>query len=126
LAAIPYAQFLGLGVTAQGGELVGTLRYSDHLIGNPAVPALHGGTIGALLESTAIFTVLWQADTLVLPKTINITVDYLRAGKPTDTYCNAAITKQGRRVVNVYAVAYQDDVERPVATANAHFLVKPA
>lgn len=125
LAAIPYAQFLGVGITVQGGKLLGTMRYSDYLVGNPAVPALHGGTIGALLESTAIFNVLWQADTLVLPKTINITIDYLRSAKPVETYCCATITKQGRRVVNVHAVAYQEDVERPVASANAHFLVKP-
>ena len=65
-----------------GDELITTMRYADHLIGNPALPALHGGTLGALLESAAIFELLWRAETIVLPKTITLTVDYLRSGAP--------------------------------------------
>lgn len=125
IAAIPYANFLGVRVELRAGELIGVLGYSDHLVGNPTVPALHGGTIGALLESTSIFQVLWQADTLVLPKTINLTIDYLRSARPEDTFCHGVITKHGRRVVNVRAIAYQSDRDRPVASANAHFLVEP-
>jgi hypothetical protein len=64
---IPYAQFLGLSGGMVDGELVTTMRYGDHLIGNPALPALHGGTLGALLESAAIFEMLWRAETIVLP-----------------------------------------------------------
>lgn len=124
VAAIPYMRFLGVDVErgADGG-IVGRMRYSDHLVGNATLPALHGGTLGALLESTAIFQVLWEADSLVLPKTINITVDYLRSGKPLDTLCAAEITKRGRRVVNVRATAWQRDPDKPIAIANAHFLI---
>lgn len=53
--AIPYAKFLGLTAQLEGDELVTTMKYGDHLIGNPTLPALHGGTLGALLESAAIF-----------------------------------------------------------------------
>ncbi len=125
VSAIPYANFLGVRVELRDGELIGVLDYSDHLVGNPTVPALHGGTIGALLESTSIFQVLWQADTLVLPKTINLTIDYLRSARPEQTFCHGVITKQGRRVVNVRAIAYQSDRDKPVASSNAHFLVEP-
>ena len=58
-----------------------------------------------------------------LPKTINITIDYLRSGKPHDTYAKAEIVKQGRRVVNVRAVAWQEDRERPICIANGHYLI---
>ena len=47
--AIPYARFLGLSGAMVGDELITTMHYADHLIGNPALPALHGGTLGALL-----------------------------------------------------------------------------
>src|SRR5436190_825554 len=67
---IPYARWLGLGACEDGGELIVTMRYTPHLIGNAALPALHGGTLGALLESAAIFELLWRSETLVLPKTI--------------------------------------------------------
>lgn len=121
--AIPYARFLGLAGAMIGDELVTTLRYADHLIGNPLLPALHGGTLGALLESAAIFELLWRAETIVLPKTITLTVDYLRPGAPVDTHARGIVTRQGRRVTNVRMEAWQTDRATPVATAHAIFLV---
>jgi acyl-coenzyme A thioesterase PaaI-like protein len=121
--AVPYSQFLGLDARLVGDELVTTMRYAPHLIGNPALPALHGGTIGALLESAAIFELLWRAETIVLPKTITITIDYLRSGQPIDTHARGSITRRGRRVTNVRVEAWQGDRATPVATAHAIFLV---
>lgn len=120
---VPYATFLGLTAAMQGNELVTTMRYSDHLIGNPALPALHGGTLGALLESAAVFELLWAAETIVLPKTITLTVDYLRSGAPADTHARGTVTRQGRRVTNVRMEAWQADRSAPIATAHAIFLV---
>lgn len=123
LDAVPYSKFLGLSAKLEDGELVTTMTFGQHLIGNPTLPALHGGTLGALLESSAIFELLWRAETVVLPKTITFTIDYLRSAGPRDTFARASITRQGRRVVNVRATAYQEDVAKPVATAHAIFLV---
>ena len=120
---VPYAQFLGLGVAMQDSELITTMRYGDHLIGNPSLPALHGGTLGALLESAAIFELLWHAETIVLPKTITLTIDFLRSGAPVDTHARGVVTRHGRRVTNVRMEAWQADRSAPVATAHAIFLV---
>ena len=121
--AVPYARFLGLTAGLVGDELITTMRFGDHLVGNPALPALHGGTLGALLESAAIFELLWRAETIVLPKTITLTVDYLRSGAPVDTHARGIVTRQGRRVTNVRMEAWQGDRGTPVATAHAIFLV---
>jgi uncharacterized protein (TIGR00369 family) len=121
--AVPYARFLGLSAGKAGDELVTTMRYGDHLVGNPALPALHGGTLGALLESAAIFELLWRAETIVLPKTITLTVDFLRSGGPVDTHARGVVTRQGRRVTNVRMEAWQADRAAPIATAHAIFLV---
>jgi uncharacterized protein (TIGR00369 family) len=126
LTVVPYARFLGLSAALADGELRCTMRFSDHLVGDSSLPALHGGTTAALLESAAIFTVLWSAETDRLPKTINLTVDYLRSGRARDTVAAATIEKAGRRVVNVRAVAWQDDRAAPIASATAHFLLAPA
>ena len=120
---IPYAKFLGLTAALEGDELVTTMRYGEHLIGNPTLPALHGGTLGALLESAAIFQLLWNAETIVLPKTITLTVDFLRSGGPVDTHARGIVTRQGRRVTNVRMEAWQADRSTPVATAHGIFLV---
>lgn len=121
--SVPYAKFIGLTAAMVGDELITTMRYADHLIGNPALPALHGGTLGALLESAAIFELLWRAETIVLPKTITLTVDYLRSGGPVDTHARGIVTRQGKRVTNVRMEAWQADRSTPVVTAHAIFLV---
>ena len=121
--AVPYARFLGLTAGMVDGELITTMRYADHLIGNPALPALHGGTLGALLESAAIFELLWRAETIVLPKTITLTVDYLRSGGALDTHARGIVTRHGRRVTNVRVECWQNDRSAPVATAHAILLV---
>lgn len=120
---VPYSRFLGLSARLDGTELVTTMSYAEHLIGNPALPALHGGTLGALMESAAIFELLWRAETIVLPKTITLTIDYLRSGAPADTHARSTVTRHGRRVANVRVEAWQTDRATPVATAHAIFLV---
>ena len=117
--AIPYAKFLGISVAADGDQLLATLAYNDRNIGNPMLPALHGGVVGAFLETTAILQLLWQQESILVPKTITITVDYLRSARAVDTRARATVTKLGSRVANVHAAAWQDDPDKPVAAINA-------
>ncbi len=125
VAAIPYLRFLGITADRSSGDLVGKMAYADALIGNASIPALHGGTIGAeLLESTAILQALWESDTATLPKIVTITIDFLRSGRPVDTFAKGFITKQGRRIVNVGVEAWQEDRSRPIARAQVIFLVE--
>ena len=121
--AIPYTRFMGITAELVDGDVRGRMKYSDHLVGNASVPALHGGTLGALMESTAIFKLLWHGETEAVPKTINITVEYLRGARPQDVLAKAVFTRHGRRVANVRVFAYQDDPDKPVAVATAHFLL---
>jgi len=124
-AAIPYLRFLGISADTSSGELIGKMEYAAPLIGNASIPALHGGAIGALLESTAIMQALWESETTALPKIVTITIDYLRSGRPVDTFAKGVFTKQGRRIVNVGVEAWQEDRARPIARAQAIFLVEP-
>ena len=54
VGAVPYIGFLGVSFDRRGDELTAVLGYDDKLIGNPLVPALHGGAIASFLEVTAI------------------------------------------------------------------------
>lgn len=124
--AVPYARFLGLRFQMEGDALIVTMPGSDHLIGNPMLPALHGGSIGAVLESAAVFQLMWALPLAEVPKTVSLTIDFLRSGRVVDTHTRARIVKRGRRVVNVQVSAYQDDEARPIALAHAHLLVEHA
>ena len=121
--AMPYARWLGMAPEASTGELLTRLRFERKNIGNPVLPAIHGGVIGALLETAAIFHMLWEGETVAIPKIVTITIDYLRFAKPVDTLAKATLTRQGRRIANVAVDAWQEDRSRPVAAARMHFLL---
>ncbi|ETW11691.1 hypothetical protein ATO8_15628 [Roseivivax marinus] len=138
---VPYIQFLGIQFDRRGDELTALLPFRDELIGNPFLPAIHGGVTAAFLEVTAVISLsyqwLWEdvesgelrveeleAGNLPrLPKTIDFTVDYLRSGLPRDAYARARVTRSGRRYASVQAEAWQDNRDRPMAQATAHFLM---
>jgi acyl-coenzyme A thioesterase PaaI-like protein len=137
VGSIPYAAFLGIGFDRRGDELTGILRYDEALIGNPMLPALHGGAIAAFLETAAIvelaWSVMWEEmengvdatalGPVRLPKTIDFTVDYLRSGLPRDAYARARVNRSGRRYASVHVEAWQDNRARLFAQATGHFLM---
>ncbi len=120
---IPYFSFLGMRLEAKDGTLICVLPEDKKFIGNPVLPAIHGGVVGAFLESTALVHLFATQDVTRVPKIINITVEYLRSAKPIETYAEAVITKPGRRIANMRIEAWQADRAKPVAAAHANFLV---
>ena len=126
LLSSPYVQRLGVRFDEHGDELTGVLPYTEGLVGNPLIPALHGGAIGAFMEITASAGLMAASDLAALPKPIDVAVDYLRPGKPQDVYARAAVTRQGSRVANVRVDAWQDRRSAPIASLHGHFLIKPA
>jgi acyl-coenzyme A thioesterase PaaI-like protein len=134
--AVPYIGFLGMQFDRRGDELTAILPFHDSLIGNPTLPALHGGATAAFLEVTAIIELAWTslwdemeaermslAGPIRLPKTIDFTVDYLRAGLPRDAYARARVNRSGRRYASVHVEAWQDNRSRLFAQATGHFLM---
>ena len=125
LAAIPYARFLGVRAELHGDEMTAILPYSQHLIGNPTLPALHGGVIGAFMEMTALLQ-LSVVETLTRqPRPVDVSIDYLRSGRPMDTYARALIKRVGRRIANVQAEAWQEARGAPIAALHGHFMLTP-
>jgi len=141
VGGIPYVGFLGIRFDRRGDELTAVLPFDDKLIGNPFLPAIHGGVTSAFLEITAMielsWSILWEemeqgtldprkldADHLPrLPKTIDLTVDYLRSGLPRDAYARARVNRSGRRYASVHVEAWQDNRSRLFAQATGHFLI---
>jgi len=125
LSRIPYARLLGLSIDSidDRGRVVTRMKFDRGIVGNPNLPAVHGGVIGAFLEMAAIIQLVREGEGDHLPKPINLTIDYLRTAGPRDVLAHATITKHGRRVANVRVEAWQDDPEKPVAAAHGHFLM---
>ena len=141
LAGIPYVRFMGVQFDRRGDELTGVLPFDEKLIGNPWIPAIHGGVTASFLEITAIITLSWvsmwediesgaidvqqirDGNLPRLPRTIDFTVDYLRSGLPRDAYARARVSRAGRRYASVHVEGWQDNRERLFAQATGHFLM---
>ncbi|MEM1314580.1 MAG: PaaI family thioesterase [Pseudomonadota bacterium] len=141
---VPFIRFLDVRFERMGDELTARLVFSDKIIGNPFLPAIHGGVTGAFLEIAAQIELAWrtvwermeaggpEAEAIErgafppMPKTVDFTVDYLRSGLPRDAYARAVINRAGRRYASVSVEAWQDHRERLFAAATGHFVMPPA
>ena len=122
---IPHNRALGMKVLEfQRAEAVFQLPYDEKLVGNPDTGVLHGGAITALLDAcsgAAVFAALTEWGPIA---TLDLRIDYLRAGdvgKPVN--CRANCYRLTRNVAFTRAVAYQDDEADPIATSMGTFMI---
>lgn len=123
--ALPYPGFIHMDVEIENGSPLTILRKDAGNIGNPLVPMIHGGAVGALLEHAAVVQLFHELGLGLEhpPRIVNISIDYLRPCLLEDTFARGFIIRQGRRVANVRVEAWQSDPDRLVAAAHAHFLL---
>ena len=124
---IPYARMLGIVAREvdgpEGTEVLLCLPYLQTNIGNPVLPALHGGAVGGFLEVCAMAELKRRHPDRPFAKTIGINIDYLRRGKPLDTFARADLYKEGSRVTNVRVRAWQESEDKPIVALSGHFLL---
>jgi uncharacterized protein (TIGR00369 family) len=125
LQTVPYMAFLGMQADLAGDEMTGRLPFAPHLVGNPMLPALHGGVIGAFLEMTAVCQLWLLEPHRRLPRAIDVTIEYLRPGRPQPVHARAHVRKVGRRIANVHVEAWQEARDLPVAFLSGHFMLSP-
>lgn len=127
LESIPYVAFLGIVAQRRGDELTFVMPFKQELIGNTRLPALHGGAVGAFLETAAIVQLAFSGSSADgeqrLPKTIDFSIEFLRSGRALDLFARASVAKIGRRVANVQVSAWQAERDRPIASGHGHFLL---
>lgn len=115
----PYARSLGISLAEwEDGVPIMRVEFMEAVEGRP--DHFHGGATGGLLETAgyaALRTELAERGREAVLKPINITVQYLAAGKSRASFAKGRVTKLGRRSANLTVEAWQDDRSRPIATA---------
>lgn len=129
----PYVDFLAVerhtlpGHTA-ADEMLFKLPFNPGLIGNPVLPALHGGVVAGFAETAAVLHLVYsnglQQNTT--PRGVDFAIDYLRSAKPIDTWARCTTVRQGSRVALVQVHVWQDDPTRPIVSARSHCLLPRA
>ena len=124
--SIPFARFLGLRILVTKGRFDCLLPYREMLIGNPVLPALHGGAVAGFMECAGMLYLLWHRDSVGLPKAIDFSIDYLRSGRPEDTHARVHLIKHGQRVAHLRIEAWQSSPDKLIATGRGNFFLRPA
>lgn len=141
LDSLPYARAIGLGLCTLEGAVDGEhvtlpdapLRYEmtamPENIGNPMLPAVHGGVLAAAMETAGTLEVLRRhghgGHQARLPKLIDFSIDYLAAARGDSvTWIECEVLREGRRMANVRVTAWQKSLERPCASARMHFVLQ--
>jgi uncharacterized protein (TIGR00369 family) len=116
----PYARWLGIRLQPGAAGPIAVLPFAQWLIGNPVLPALHGGAVASFLELAALARL--DSDGF-RARTIDFTVDYLRSARPLTMYAEARIVRLGRRAANLTVEAWQDDRTKLTAALRGHFMI---
>lgn len=118
---IPFNAFLGMKVTLMNdGEAEMMITARPELTGDPFRPALHGGVLSSLADTVGGLAVFTKVGRTHIASTVDLRIDYLRPGQvDLNIYARAKVLRVGNRVAATHTVVYQEDIDRPIATANA-------
>ncbi len=96
---IPFNRYLGMTLESiADGKARVRLPYKPELVGDPMRPALHGGVISTLLDTTggaALWSALSMGDRI---STVDLRVDYLRPGRLDELLAEGVVRRVGNRM----------------------------
>jgi len=124
---IPFNKWLGVKVEhIERGHITLSIPWRAEFVGDPTVPALHGGVISALADAAGGFCV-WTG--MKNPgsrlSTVDLRIDYLRPGREDKLFAEARTLRVGARLgwadIHVYHPNGQADL---VASGRGVYAIK--
>lgn len=128
IEALPHSRYLGMQLTSVGeGTAEIEMPYDLRMIGDPETGVIHGGAVFALMDTCCGTAAMSHSSSAGGTATIDLRIDYMRPATPGQTIrTKAECYHMTRSVAFVRATTYDDDAERPVATATGAFTVEQA
>lgn len=128
IGAIPHSKELGMVMDAlEDGRAVISMPYDPRFVGDPQTGVIHGGAVSALMDTCGGAAVMSHPEAPISTATIDLRIDYMRPATPGHRItAKAECYNVTRSVAFVRATAYDEDTDRPVATATGAFTFERA
>lgn len=125
---IPHSRALGME-TMRIARDIGVIRvpYNEKLIGNPDTGVVHGGVISTLLDHTSGLAVMCALREFRSMATLDLRIDYMQPATPgKDIFAMCHCYRVTARVAFVRGTAYHEELDDPIATSTASFMLGSA
>ena len=115
---------LGFRITeVSGGGVSLVYPYDTEAVGNPVTGVIHGGVIVSLLDTCCGCAAMSVMETPSITPTVDLRVDYMHAAEPMKpVYASGKVYKITASVIFCRGVAWQEDIENPIAHCVANFM----
>jgi len=111
-------------VAAEFGQATLKAPYRADLVGDPDTGVISGGVVTTLLDHTCGHAVAMAMAIAGPVATLDLRIDYMRKAEPHhDLFAHAHCYKLTHSIAFVRATAYDRDINDPVATAQAAFML---
>lgn len=122
LQVAPFHRWLGVTLRECGPDGIAiVMPWRKEMISNPALPAVHGGVLAALIDLTGFYTVLAAGH--VCTSTADIHVDYHRPAGRETLIARGTIMRIGKRL-SVAEVRVSGDTGKLLASGRGAYTMK--
>jgi uncharacterized protein (TIGR00369 family) len=103
------------------------LPFSDHLVAYPETGVIAGGAVYTIMDSASGFAIIAGASVWAPLATLDLRIEYLKPVPPrTNLLVRGEVYRRTRTIMFSRAIAYIDDIEKPVAMSTGTFIVGAA
>lgn len=128
LNGFPHAEEIGMKMKPDGpGKVLVTIPYHESLVGDLETGIIHGGVVTTILDTGCGIATISKTGLLGGIATLDLRIDYMRPARPgkmLQAYCECY--RVTRSVAFARGVAFDKDLDDPVASAAGAFMITEA